>query len=86
MLTPDELLIAIIFLLVVGLAQLGFMMWVLTNIRSDQLTIRVWIAKQLRERRTLMGAPMEDEAFFNWLRDHPDRPYRDDPPVTGVMP
>jgi hypothetical protein len=61
-------LIAIVFLLVVILIQLAFMLWAMTNIRQDQLMIRTWIARQLRERRVLMGAPEDDEAFYEWLR------------------
>jgi hypothetical protein len=60
-----------------------WMLWILSNIRDDQMIIRTWIANQLRERRALMGAPMEDGAFYEWLRAHPDRPGRDNPPVMG---
>lgn len=58
-------------------------LWILINIRDDQMTIRTAIAHQVRERRALMGAPVEDDAFFRWLAEHPDRPHKDDPPTTG---
>lgn len=74
--------VAILVIVTIILAVLIWMLWVLSNIRDDQLVIRTWIAHVLRERRRLMGAPMEDEAFHKWLTEHPDRPYRDDPPFA----
>jgi hypothetical protein len=46
------LLIGIIFLLILVLVLLGFMLWVMTNIRSDQLIIRTFIARELTRRGT----------------------------------
>jgi hypothetical protein len=52
-------------------------LWVVTNLRDDQLIIRTWIGKALREKRGEVTRP----TLAEWLREHPDRPYRDDPPA-----
>lgn len=43
-------LIGIAVLLGLDLALLGFALWVLYNVRDDQLVIRTWIARELRAR------------------------------------
>jgi hypothetical protein len=75
--------VAILVVVSLTLLLLLWLGWVASNIRDDQMIIRTWIANQVRMTRAQIGAPVEDEAFYRWLRDHPDRPRRDDPPIAN---
>lgn len=77
------LLIAVVFLLCVLIAMVGWVAYGLGKLRLDQLVIRTFIAHEIRAKRGDKGLPVDDEAFFRYLRDNPDRPHKDDPPLGG---
>lgn len=77
------MMIAVLSLSVFNLVMLVFVLWVLSNIRDDQMMIRTFMAKELRAKRADMGAPTDDAQFYAWLQRNPHRPHKDDPPFGG---
>lgn len=75
---------ALLVLVSITLAVLIWVVWILSNIRDDQLMIRQFMAHELRAKRADMGAPTGDAAFLQWLQNHPDRPHKDDPPAGRI--
>jgi hypothetical protein len=70
------MIIGLVVLAGINTALLIWTLWVAAKIRDDQLVIRTWISKQLREKRGEVARPSLSE----WLAEHPDRPYKHDPP------
>jgi hypothetical protein len=69
--------LAILLLCVAILVLLVAVLWVLSNIRDDQLVIRTWIGIQLGKKRLGANAP----SLADWLEKNPNRPHKHDPPV-----
>jgi hypothetical protein len=78
------MIIGLLVLATITLAVLAWIVWILSNIRADQMIIRSFIANQIRTHRASIGAPIDDSAFLAWLQSHPDRPRRDDPPAGRI--
>ena len=78
------MIVAVVVISAVTLAALIIVVWILSNIRSDQLMIRQFMAHELRAKRADRGAPTDDEGFARWLQTHPERPHRHDPPAGRI--
>jgi hypothetical protein len=78
------MIIGLLVLASITLAVLAGIVWILSNIRDDQMVIRHFIAHEVRAKRAAQGAPTDAAGFEEWLQNHPDRPHRDDPPAGRI--
>jgi hypothetical protein len=71
--------LAILLLGAANLILLVAVLWIVFNIRDDQLVIRTWIGIELGKKRVGAHQP----SLAEWLQKNPDRPHKDDPPRGG---
>jgi hypothetical protein len=69
--------LAILLLCAAILVLLVAVLWILSNIRDDQLVIRAWIGHELGRRRVGANQP----SLAEWLEKNPNRPHKHDPPI-----
>lgn len=69
--------VAAAVLATMNVTLLIWVLWMVYNVRDDVLAIRATLASE----RASRAADKPHPPLSEWLAEHPDRPYRDDPPL-----